>query len=68
MQSIKTDIVKPIDKSIIVLSDIDCIGQSIEIDGNNFFRRRRYRFCRLKRYYRFHDLSLPFEGQNPITY
>ena len=36
MQSIKTDIVKPIDKSIIVLSDIDCIGQSIEIDGNNF--------------------------------
>ena len=36
MQSIKTDIVKPIDKSIIVLSDIDCIRQSIEIDGNNF--------------------------------
>ena len=32
---------KPIDKSIIVVNhfliDIDCVGQSIEIDGNNFF-------------------------------
>ena len=41
VQSITTDIVKPIDKSIIVdnhfLSDIDCIGQSIEIDSNNCF-------------------------------
>ena len=47
----KNRIVKPIDKSIIVdnhfLSDIDCIDQSIEIDSNNFFRRRRYRFYRL---------------------
>ena len=39
---------KPIDKSIIVdnhfLINIDCVGQSIEIDGNNFFHRERYRF------------------------
>ena len=32
---------KSIDKSIIVVNhfliDINCVGQSIEIDGNNFF-------------------------------
>ena len=32
-----------------LLIDIDCIGQSIEIDSNNFFRCYRYRF------YRFND-------------
>ena len=39
---------KLIDKSIIVvnhfLTDIDCVGQPIEIDGNNFFHRERDRF------------------------
>ena len=39
VQSIKTDIGWPLDKSIIVdsrfLIDIDCIDQSIELDSNN---------------------------------
>ena len=39
VQSIKTDIGWPLDKSIIVdsrfLIDIDCIDQSIETDSNN---------------------------------
>ena len=40
-QSLKSDIGKPIDKSLsidkIILIDIDCNDQSIEIDTHNFF-------------------------------
>lgn len=63
VQSIETDIGKPINNSIIVdnqvFINIDWNGQSIKIDNNNFFRCQRYGFDRFWRYYRFHDLSLP---------
>lgn len=50
VQSIKTDIGKPINNSIIVdnhvFINIDWNGQSTKIDNNNFFRCQRYGFDR----------------------
>ena len=66
MQSTKTDIGKPIDKSIIVYNRffvvIDYIDQSIKINRNNFFCCQRNRFLSAML-----ASFIAFELQNPIT-
>ena len=58
VQSIKTDIGKPFDKSITIdnsnLNVIDFINQSIEIDTQNHRRSFKVLNLSIYRFYRFH--------------